>query len=105
MRLNDFVELKCFANLHAQCAHRNLLNKILTDRPTSFSRTSRFKPSLPAGRSAEQVHDPGAGRRFDRAAIRHSTVGITSRLLVIRPESMPSAESTAATQLMLPQEP
>jgi len=59
MRLNDFVELKCFANLNAQCAHRNLLNKILTDRPTSFRRTSRFKPSLPAGRSVEQVHGRG----------------------------------------------
>jgi hypothetical protein len=53
MRLNDFVEPKCFANLDTQCAHRNLLKKILTDRPTSFSRTSRFKPSLPAGRSVE----------------------------------------------------
>ncbi len=78
--------------------------------------------------------DAGAGRRFDRAAIRRAKhvalflrssrkskhvlldgdservvgnpcVGITSRLLVICPESMPSAERTSTSRLTLPKEP
>src|SRR5258708_25095697 len=35
----------------------------------------------------------------------YSTVGITSRLLLIRPGSMPSADSTFTSRLMLPKEP
>jgi hypothetical protein len=49
VRLNDFIELKGFADLDVQCARRDLLNKILNRYPHGRTDSRRGGPEVIAG--------------------------------------------------------